>query len=289
MGKSSVTLKEKSKFLGRKTGMKTDKVLLSKVLTVCLATGMLASVPVSANTKAADVSSNQEQNEQETKKEYPLYETYYVVNCKESITLRPQPDVKSGEICQIPFGAAVSFVESDKDGFYQIVYNGSVGYALAAYLSKEKPAESAYTSPAQLNTIIYPTYYVVNCRQSITLRTSPSTSAGEICQIPLGSAVSYISAASNGFYYISYNGNSGYALASYLSSAGNSSYYDTCRVVNCMESITLRPAPDVDSGEICQIPLGATVSFIAGAANRFYEIYYMGQHGYSLADYLEFQ
>ena len=366
MGKSSVTLKEKSKFLGRKTGMKTDKVLLSKVLTVCLATGMLASVPVSANTKVADVSSNQEQNEQETKKEYPLYETYYVVNCKESITLRPQPDVKSGEICQIPFGAAVSFVESDKDGFYQIVYNGSVGYALAAYLSKEKPAESAYTSPAQLNTIIYPTYYVVNCRQSITLRTSPSTSAGEICQIPLGSAVSYlgsaengfykiiyngstgyglasylspyrsyetvnnnsvsyptyyvvnckqsitlrtspdtsageicqiplgsavsyISAASNGFYYISYNGNSGYALASYLSSAGNSSYYDTCRVVNCMESITLRPAPDVDSGEICQIPLGATVSFIAGAANGFYEIYYMGQHGYSLADYLEFQ
>ena len=51
---------------------------------------------------------------------------------------------------------------------------------------------------------MYPTYYVVNCKQSITLRTSPSTSASEICQIPLGSAVSYISTASNGFYFISY-------------------------------------------------------------------------------------
>ena len=341
--------------------MKKKNTLISRALIVCLAAGMLTSVSAPVNAKTSGAGSNQE-NE---KKEYPMYETYYVVNCKESITLRPQPDVKSGEICQIPFGAAVSFVESDKDGFYQIVYNGSVGYALAAYLSKEKPSESAYTSSAQLNTIIYPTYYVVNCKQSITLRTSPSTSAGEICQIPLGSAVSYmgsadngfykiiyngstgyglasylspyrsyetvsnpvsyptyyvvncrqsitlrtsadtsaseicqiplgaavsyISAASNGFYYISYNGNTGYALASYLSSAGNSSYYDTCRVVNCNESITLRPAPDVDSGEICQIPLGATVSFVAGAPNGFYEIYYMGEHGYSLADYLEFQ
>lgn len=135
----------------------------------------------------------------------------------------------------------------------------------------------------------YPTYYVVNCKQSITLRTNPSTSASEICQIPLGSAVSYISTASNGFYYISYNGNNGYALANYLSSAGNSSAYDTCRVVNCKESITLRPAPDVDSGEICQIPLGSTVSFVASAGNGFYEIYYMGNHGYALADYLDFQ
>lgn len=134
MGKSSVTLKEKSKFLGRKTGMKTDKVLLNKVLTVCLATGMLASVPVSANTKAADISSNQEQNEQETKKEYPLYETYYVVNCKESITLRPKPDVKSGEICQIPLGATVSFIAGAANGFYEIYYMGQHGYSLADYL-----------------------------------------------------------------------------------------------------------------------------------------------------------
>ena len=38
----------------------------------------------------------------------PQYVTYYVVNCKQSITLRPGPDINSGEICQIPLGAAVS-------------------------------------------------------------------------------------------------------------------------------------------------------------------------------------
>lgn len=226
-----------------------------------------------------------------TQQKTPQYVTYYVVNCKQSITLRPGSDVSSGEICQIPLGSAVSYIESAENGFYKINYNGKTGYALASYLSTSKPsASTSYAAaPAQTTTYGYETYYVVNCKQSITLRTSPSTEAGEICQIPLGSAVSYISAASNGFYYISYNGNTGYALASYLSSSSGDAYYDTCRVVNCKQSITLRPGPDVDSGEICQIPLGATVSFVGTAANGFYEIYYMGNHGYSLADYLEFQ
>ena len=135
----------------------------------------------------------------------------------------------------------------------------------------------------------YSTYYVVNCKQSITLRPQPDVNSGEILQIPLGSAVSYIGTASNGFYEIIYNGNRGYSLASYLSSSSGSSSYSTCRVVNCNESITLRPQPDVDSGEICQIPLGSTVSYVGTASNGFYEIYYMGQRGYSLADYLVFE
>ena len=62
----------------------------------------------------------------------------------------------------------------------------------------------------------YRTMYVVNCNESITLRTSPSTSASEICQIPLGATVSYVESAANGFYKVVYLGNTGYALASYL-------------------------------------------------------------------------
>ena len=147
------------------------------------------------------------------------------------------------------------------------------------------PVTSQQTTPKNQ----YVIYYVVNCKQSITLRPQPDVNSGEICQIPLGSAVSYISAASNGFYYISYNGNKGYSLASYLSpSSGGNSVYSTCRVVNCNESITLRPQPDVNSGEICQIPLGETVSYVGAAENGFYEICYMGKNGYALADYLTF-
>ena len=144
------------------------------------------------------------------------YPTYYVVNCKQSITLRPQPDVNSGEILQIPLGSAVSYIETAQNGFYKVIYNGSTGYALASYLSSTKPAETAAAALAQTNVANYETYYVVNCNESITLRPQPDVDSGEICQIPLGSTVSYVGTASNGFYEIYYMGQHGYSLADYL-------------------------------------------------------------------------
>lgn len=220
----------------------------------------------------------------------PEYTTMYVVNCQESITLRPSPSTSSGEICQIPFGAAVSYVEPAENGFYKIIYNGRTGYGLAAYLGRE-PQSKPVQAPVQEETApeapSAQTMYVVNCRESITLRTSPSTEAGEICQIPLGAAVSFLGEAGNGFYTIQYAGQTGYALASYLSgSAATASSTATMQVVNCNESITLRKIPDTDGEEICQIPLGATVTFLSQAENGFYMISYNGQTGYSLASYL---
>ena len=90
--------------------MRRKNAFLSCCLTLCLAVGMTVSVPVSAAAKTST----------ETQKSYPKYETYYVVNCKESITLRPQPDVSSGELCQIPYGSAVSYIESAQNGFYKM-------------------------------------------------------------------------------------------------------------------------------------------------------------------------
>lgn len=228
------------------------------------------------------VSTQKEQNAEVS------YETYYVVNCQESITLRTSPSTSASEICQIPLGAAVSFVGGAQNGFYEIIYNGNQGFGLASYLSKQPPASTRSSEPS----VNYETYYVVNCQESITLRTSPSTSASEICQIPLGAAVSYVGSASNGFYEVIYDGSRGYALASYLSTSpwntvGNA--VGTCVVVNCQESITLRTSPSTSAAEICQIPLGATVSFSGVEENGFYLVVYDGNTGYALKEYLERQ
>lgn len=133
----------------------------------------------------------------------------------------------------------------------------------------------------------YSTLFVVNCRESITLRESPSVYAAELAQIPLGQAVGYIEDAGNGFYKINYDGLIGYALAQYLSSRSpnNSARYGT--VVNCRQSITLRVAPSIHAEEILQIPLGARVRFISGAANDFFKVEYQGLTGYALRAYIE--
>lgn len=136
------------------------------------------------------------------------YDTMYVVNCNESISLRTNPSTSATAIRQIPYGAAVSYIGTSENGFYKVSYHGDTGYSLASYLSYQ---------PAPPKTNTYTTMWVVNCNESITLRTSPSTKAAEICQIPLGATVSYIETASNGFYKVTYLGKTGYALASYLS------------------------------------------------------------------------
>ena len=207
--------------------------------------------------------------------------TMYVVNCKEWISLRYEPSADSDKIATIPLGESCGFIEKSVNGFYKIAYNGKVGYALAQYLSTEKPYIESPS--AQI-------LYVVNCNESITLRPSDNVNSGEITQIPLGASVEYLGQAGNGFYKVRYNGTVGYALAQYLSGTKqvqNPPQTKTMKVVNCNESITLRPSDNVNSGEITQIPLGATVEYLGQAGNGFYKVRYNGTIGYALSQYLK--
>jgi len=93
------------------------------------------SAPVVSTKKNADVSSNETSiASSEDSNTVSDYQIMHVVNCNESITMRTSPSTKAGEICQIPLGAKISYVEPAGDGFYKIMYNGKVGYVLAAYL-----------------------------------------------------------------------------------------------------------------------------------------------------------
>ena len=132
------------------------------------------------------------------------YTTLFVVKCRESITLRSDPSVYAPELAQIPLGQAVSYLGDAGNGFYKINYDGLVGYALAQYLSSQSPNNYAR----------YGT--VVNCRQSITLRTAPSVNAEEIIQMPRGARVRFIESAANDFFKVEYQGMVGYALRAYI-------------------------------------------------------------------------
>ena len=59
-------------------------------------------------------------------------------------------------------------------------------------------------------------YRVDKCREYITLREEPRTSAGEITRVPLGATVTAFTEAENGFMYVNYMGKTGYVLSRYL-------------------------------------------------------------------------
>lgn len=156
----------------------------------------------------------------------PIYTTLYVVNCDKSISLRNAPSTKATSIRQIPLGAAVSFVQNSTDGFYQISYMGDTGYALASYLSsnpassyRQSETYSAYNGYYDYDYYEYDDIfygYVVDCKESITLREAPSTSAKEIIQIPLNSVLLVYGYTDSDFFYVSYGDYYGYVLASYV-------------------------------------------------------------------------
>jgi len=191
--------------------------------------------------------------------------------------------------------------ESTEDESVPTVEESAVDKTSTVPVSEQVPQttqiQTQAAEPATAMTQVLTTLYVVNCNESITLRTSDSTSSKEIRQIPLGAAVSFMENAANGFYKVSYNGSTGYALASYLSvdpynhyvasttAAADTSW--TGKVVRCNEFITLRKTPSTKGEEITKIPLGAIVTVYSGADNGFYYINYGGIEGYALASYID--
>ena len=191
--------------------------------------------------------------------------------------------------------------ESTEDESVPTVEESTVDKTSTVPVSEQVPQttqiQTQAAEPATAMTQVLTTLYVVNCNESITLRTSDSTSAKEIRQIPLGAAVSFMENAANGFYKVSYNGSTGYALASYLSvdpynhyvasttAAASASW--TGKVVRCNEFITLRKTQSTKGEEITKIPLGAIVTVYGSADNGFYYIDYGGIEGYALASYID--
>ena len=222
------------------------------------------------------------------------YTTMYVMNCETDISLRPQPDVKSGKICAIPYGKAVSYIETAQNGFLKINYDGREGYALASYLSTEKPPERTTTTSAPVSSPLnasYSIFYVQYCDESISLRPEPRTDSTAICQIPLGESVSVYGKAENGFYQVSYNGNMGYALAQFLIPSTGSAPYSVYVASKCNEFITLRAEASASSEALNTIPKGKSLTVLNDAGwdngDHFYEVYYLGQHGYVMMQYIE--
>lgn len=214
----------------------------------------------------------------------------YVVKCKEWITLRSKPSTSASEITKIPLGAAVGYITDASNGFYKVNYNGDTGYALAEYISFQKPSSSSSSSASE--DTVKATCYVANCKEWITLRTSPSTSASEITKIPLGQSMGYIGSASNGFDKVSYNGNTGYVLSQYVSfdkpssSSSSSSGGGSMTVVNCKEWVTLRSSASTSASSLEHVPLGASVEYVGAADNGFTKVKYNGKTGYILSQYL---
>lgn len=89
-----------------------------------------------------------------------------VVNCKEFVTLRAEPDTKAEALDRVPLGAVVRTLGEYDERFQRVLYGGQSGYVLSEYLAPAqttaiawKPVEVAEGSEEYFNINLFLTNF----------------------------------------------------------------------------------------------------------------------------------
>ena len=122
----------------------------------------------------------------------------------------------------------------------------------------ETPAQTTPAAPQPIP--VGATMYVGNCNVSVTLRSAPSTSSSELCQIPLADEIYVVEYTNDEFARVRYNGTEGYVKRAYI--------------------VSVRPQVySYDSQEAAQLVHNAVVAFVDGVnsnSDAYVSAYYSG-------------
>ncbi len=207
-----------------------------------------------------------------------------------ALNLRTGPSTADAVILVMPAGATVTDHGAAGGGFDAVTYQGTDGYAYAAYLSgagagQPAPPPSGGGGNATTTT-------------DLNLRSGPGTNYSVLTVIPAGASVTDNGSAGNGFDAVIYRGTSGYAYAAYLSAGGGQPQPQPApspappppsgngTPMTTTTDLNLRAGPGTGYAVILVMPSGAAVTDNGAAGNGYDAVVYQGTSGYAYAAYL---
>ena len=151
----------------------------------------------------------------------------------------------------------ISFGGKEQTPIQQTQVTDTVGTEEQAH-KDETPAQTTPAAPQPIP--VGATMYVGNCNVSVTLRSAPSTSSSELCQIPLAEEIYVVEYTNDEFARVRYNGTEGYVKRAYI--------------------VSVRPQVySYDSQEAAQLVHNAVVAFVDGVnsnSDAYISAYYSG-------------
>lgn len=151
----------------------------------------------------------------------------------------------------------ISFGGKEQAPIQQTQVTDAVGTEEQAH-KDETPAQTTPAAPQPIP--VGATMYVGNCNVSVTLRSAPSTSSSELCQIPLAEEIYVVEYTNDEFARVRYNGTEGYVKRAYI--------------------VSVRPQVySYDSQEAAQLVHNAVVAFVDGVnsnSDAYVSAYYSG-------------
>ena len=221
------------------------------------------------------------ENEEEQPEVSPQLQYATVHTPSGTLNLRALPRTGSQILGQIPPGTRVTVYEYASD-WCRVNYNGTVGYVMTLFLrfgEQEEETEDEAVAYATVNTPGGP----------LNLRTSASTYAGVVTQIPQYASVS-IYARGESWCEVGYEGYRGFAMTSYLAFDGTQAPETerTAYVYTASGGLNLRNAPNTFAGLVTTIPRLAEVTIVSYGAD-WCEIRYGLYEGYGMTRFLSFE
>lgn len=187
------------------------------------------------------------------------------------LNLRSRSNLDSTVILVIPAGATVTLNGRIQNGFQDVTYNGTPGWAYDAFLANASGGGTAVV------------------HSSLNLRAGPSTSDQILRVMPGGAVVELLGQESNGFQYISHDGQTGWAYGDWLLVDGvpighKDGPGPMTRTTTA--PLNLRSGPSLQDSVILVIPQGAQVTDTGTLTNNYANVIYNGTPGWSHIDYL---
>ena len=215
-----------------------------------------------------------------------------VFNCSEYVSLRESPDTASKRLAKVYKGELVYFYaepDGSEESFYQVEYNGKVGYILSKYLKG---------TDIYKNSSIMPNQELCNCTDGVYLRAEPDDDAEHLVKVPVGAIVTRCIGGNSTWVQCTYKNKTGYIKQKYLKKADYNKKHeeeekkypkepiDCMQVVHVSDWLALRQGPGTEYKKIAQIPAGAYVTDCLYVNAHWVHLTYEGQTGYAYAQYL---
>ncbi len=215
------------------------------------------------------------------------------------LNLRSGPGTSYGTIATMPAGAAVSLTGETSNGFSKLTWNGTTGWSATQFLGTSGGSNSGSDGGSGNSGSGVAVGDSVTGSASTTarlnLRTGPGTGYAVKLTMPSGARVEVMGGAQGGFLPLRYNGTTGWASASFLSTGGGTQqpapapdpgsgatidYKVTTAAVN------MRSGPSTGTSVVTVLPPGTRIDITGSAQSGFLPAKWAGRAGWVSAQYL---
>ena len=216
------------------------------------------------------------------------------VTAKDSVNLRTGPSTKYDVVGTLKSGTFLTRTGIGKNGWSKLIYNGQTVYAITSYLTDkviEKETEDIVDGVK-----FTPTNDSVTPKDTVNLRSRPSTNGEKVATVKNGTFLTRTAIGSNGWSRLSYNGQTVYAITSYLTDkviereeqdvVGGMVFTPQSDRVTAKIEVNLRKAPSTDSESVGKLTSGTFIERTAVSDKGWSRLNFNGQTVYAVTSYL---